>query len=68
MNAPSEKIMFLWAVLPSFASVPMVETQVLMAVPDFSGFFSRDYFLEGSFVFQWEEFLFLLRGVGGIHF
>ena len=30
----------------------MIETQVLMTVSDFSGFFSRDHFLEGGFTFQ----------------
>ena len=32
----------------------MSETQVLMNVSDFLGFFSRNYFLEGGFTFQWE--------------
>ena len=31
----------------------MSETQVLMIVSDFLGFFSRNYFLEGGFTFQW---------------
>ena len=31
----------------------MIETNVLMTVTDFSGFFSRNHFLEGSFTFQW---------------
>ena len=31
----------------------MIETQVLMTVSDFSGFFSRNHFLEGGFTFQW---------------
>ena len=30
----------------------MVETQALMAVSDISGFFSRNYFLEGGFTFH----------------
>ena len=32
----------------------MIETQVLMAVSDFSGFFSTNHFLEGGFTFQLE--------------
>ena len=31
----------------------MSETQVLMTVSDFFGFFSRNYFVEGDFTFQW---------------
>ena len=31
----------------------MSETQVLMTVSDFFGFFSRHYFLEGGFTIQW---------------
>ena len=31
----------------------MSETQVLMTVSDFWGFFSRNCFLEGGFTFQW---------------
>ena len=31
----------------------MIEAQVLMTVSDFSGFFSRNYFLKGGFTFQW---------------
>ena len=31
----------------------MIETQVLMTVSDFLGFFSKNYFLEGGFTFQW---------------
>ena len=31
----------------------MSETQVLMTVSNFFGFFSRNYFLEGGFTFQW---------------
>ena len=34
----------------------MIETQVLMTVSDFSGFFSRNHFLEGGFTFHWGEF------------
>ena len=37
----------------------MVETQALMAVSDISGFFSRNYFLEGGFTFHF-------GGVGGM--
>ena len=44
----------------------MSETKVLMTVSDFSGFFSRNHFLEEGFIFQW-------RGggifsVGGLNF
>ena len=31
----------------------MSETQVLMTVSNFGGFFSRNYFLDGGFTFQW---------------
>ena len=31
----------------------MIETQILMTVSDFSGFFSRNHFLEGGLTFQW---------------
>ena len=31
----------------------MIETQILMTVSDFLGFFSRNHFLEGDFTFQW---------------
>ena len=56
MNAPSEKIMFSWCSFAIFFQsvvLCMIETQVLMAVSDFSGFFSRNHFLEGGFIFQW---------------
>ena len=36
------------------------ETQVLMTVSDISGFFSRNYFLEGGFTFHF--------GGGGVFF
>ena len=32
----------------------MIETQALMTIPDFFGFFSRNHFLEGGFTFQWK--------------
>ena len=34
----------------------MIETQVLMAVSDFSGIFSRKHFLEVGFTFQWQVY------------
>ena len=50
----------------------MSEIQVLMTVSDFFGFFSRNYFLEGGFTFQWGGisfsvewgFIFKRRGAG----
>ena len=39
----------------------MSETQVIMAVSDLSGFFSRNHFQEGSFTFQWGGFVFQFR-------
>ena len=36
-----------------FATFFQSETQVLMTVSDLLGFFSRNYFLEGGFTFQW---------------
>lgn len=44
----------------------MIETQVAMTVSDFSGYFSRNHFLEAGLTFQWEGVVFqFLRGVGG---
>ena len=50
----------------------MIETQVLMTIPDFFGFFSRNHFLEGGFTFQWKGgcfsvggFIFMCGGEGG---
>ena len=43
----------------------MIETQVFMAGSDFSGFFSRNHFLEGGFtfsLFSWGGGCFLLGG------
>ena len=43
----------------------MIETQVSMTASNFSGFFSRNYFLEGGFTFQWgrgEGFVFQMGG------
>ena len=43
----------------------MIETQVFMAGSDFSGFFSRNHFLEGGFtfsLFNWGGGCFLLGG------
>ena len=34
----------------------MIKTQVLMAVSDFSGIFSRKHFLEVGFTFQWQVY------------
>ena len=50
----------------------MSEIQVLMTVSDFFVFFSRNYFLEGGFTFQWggisfsveRGFIFKKRGAG----
>ena len=36
-----------------FATFFQSETQLLMTVSDLLGFFSRNYFLEGGFTFQW---------------
>ena len=36
----------------------MIETQVLMTVSDFLGFFSRNHFVERGFTFQWEDLFF----------
>ena len=65
-NAPCKKIMFLWNSTIFFQCCFMSETKVLMTVSDFSGFFSRNHFLEEGFIFQW-------RGggifsVGGLNF
>ena len=35
-----------------FSSVVLFVKQVLMAVSDFSGFISKNHFLEGDFTFQ----------------
>ena len=43
----------------------MIETQVSMTASNFSGCFSRNYFLEGGFTFQWgrgEGFVFQMGG------
>ena len=43
----------------------MSKALVLMTISNFSGFFSRNHFLEMSFTFQWEEFVCQL---GRLHF
>ena len=43
----------------------MIETEALMIVSDFLGFFFLIHFLEGGFTFQWEVGVFQL---GGLHF
>ena len=40
----------------------MIETEALMIVSDFLGFFSRNHFLEGGFTFHWEVGVFQLGG------
>ena len=40
----------------------MIETEALMTVSDFLGFFSRNHFLEGGFTFQWVVGVFQLGG------
>ena len=52
LNYPSEKIMFLWNFCHLFPVFFMIEIQVLMTVPDFSGGFPKNHFLEGGFTFQ----------------
>ena len=56
-NAPSEKVTFLWNLI-FFQCCFMSETQVLMTVSNFRGFFSRNHFLRGGFTFQWGNFIF----------
>ena len=53
LNAPSEKITFLWNFCHLFPVLFYEWNQVLMTVSNFSGFFSRNHFLEGGFTFQW---------------
>ena len=75
LNAPSEKIMILWNFCHLFQCCFMRETQVLMTVSRFFGFFSRNRFMEGNFTFKgWGGWGFIFkwgRGValwGGISF
>ena len=44
----------------------MIETQVLMAVSDALGFFTRNHFLEGDFTFQGGGFIFKWGGGWGL--
>ena len=40
--------------LPSFFSIVLSEIQVLMAVSDLLDFFSKNHYLQGGFIFQWQ--------------
>ena len=53
LDAPSDKIAFLWNFCYLFSYAVLWVKQVLMTVSDFSGFFSRIHILERGFTFQW---------------
>ena len=65
LNYPSEKIMFLRNFCHLFPVFFMIEIQVLMTVPDFSGVFSKNHFLEGASLFNGGRFVFQF---GRLHF